>query len=148
MLRLDFYVQHLVRQNARELALASNEVVRFKFADGTDRASAQPIDHMQVVQLVQEAAPPAAADELRRVRAASFTHVTDGGVVVNVEVSSPSPNSWRVRVTPDDGSAQVEVVSAKPARTAETCAARRKRASSAASCVRGSPPTSDSSLHT
>ncbi len=116
MLRLDFYVQHLVKQNARELALASNEVVRFKFNDGTDRASAQPIDHMQVVQLVQEAAPPAAADELRRARAATFTHVTDGGVVVNVEVTAPTPNSWRVRVTPDDGSGPIEVVSQKPAR--------------------------------
>jgi twitching motility protein PilT len=114
MLRLDFYVQHLVRQNARELALASNEQVRFKFADGTERASAQPIDHMQVVQLVQEAAPPAAADELRRTRATTFTHVTEAGVVVNVEVSTPSPQSWRVRVTPDDGVAQIEVVKAEP----------------------------------
>jgi twitching motility protein PilT len=115
MLRLDFYVQHLVRQNARELALASNEQVRFKFADGTDRASAQPIDHMQVVQLVQEAAPPAAADELRRARTTTFTHVTEAGVVVNVEVSTPSPQAWRVRVTPDDGGAQIEVVKAEPA---------------------------------
>jgi twitching motility protein PilT len=117
MLRLDFYVQHLVRQNARELALGSNEVVRFRFSDGTDRASAQPIDHMQVVQLVQEALPPAAADELRRARSTSFTHVTDGGVVVNVEVSTPSPQQWRVRVTPDDGGPAVVVVSPKaPAR--------------------------------
>ncbi|MFO0714594.1 MAG: type IV pilus twitching motility protein PilT [Sandaracinus sp.] len=116
MLRLDFYVQHLVRQNARELALASNEAVRFKFQDGTDRASAQPIDHMQVVQLVQEAAPPAAADELRRTRTTSFTHVTEGGVVVNVEVTTPSPQVWRVRVVPDDGGPGIEVVSAKPSR--------------------------------
>jgi twitching motility protein PilT len=116
MLRLDFYVQHLVRQNARELSLGSNEVVRFRFADGTDRASAQPIDHMQVVQLVQEASPPAAADELRRTRTATFTHVTEAGVVVNVEVTTPSPQQWRVRVTPDDGGPGIEVVSAKPAR--------------------------------
>jgi hypothetical protein len=93
MLRLDFYVQHLVRQNARELSLGSNEVVRFRFADGTDRASAQPIDHMQVVQLVQEASPPAAAEELRRTRTATFTHVTEAGVVVNVEVSTPARRS-------------------------------------------------------
>ena len=117
MLRLDFYVQHMIRQNARELALASNEVVSFRFPDGTDRKSAQPIDHMQVVQLVQEAAPPAAADELRRTRACSFTHVTDGGVVVNVEVATPSPQAWRVHVVPDDGGGGIEIVSPKaPAR--------------------------------
>jgi twitching motility protein PilT len=118
MLRLDFYVQHLIRQNARELELGSNEPVRFKFADGTDRASAQPIDHLQVVQLVQEAAPPAASDELRRTRTASFTHVTEAGVVVNVEVSAPSPQSYRVRVVPDDGEAKIEVVKVEPVRPA------------------------------
>ena len=62
MLRLDFYVQHLIRQNASEVLLASGEPVRFRFPDG-DRASNVPFDHAQVVQLVQEAAPPAAIDE-------------------------------------------------------------------------------------
>jgi twitching motility protein PilT len=102
MLRLDFYVQHLVRQNARGLGLGSNEPVRFKFADGTERASNQPIDHAQVVQLVQEAAPPAAIDELRRNRSTTFTHVTDGGVVVTVEITTPKPQEWRVNVLADD----------------------------------------------
>ena len=99
MLRLDFYVQHLVRQSAAELQIGSNEPVRFKFADGETRQSNQPIDHAQVVQLVQEAAPPAASDELRRTRATKFLHITDAGVRVDVHVDAPKPQDWKVIVS-------------------------------------------------
>jgi len=121
MLRLDFYVQHLVRQNARSLGLCSNEPVRFKFADGTERASNQPIDHAQIVQLVQEAAPPAVLDELRLKRTTTFTHVTDGGVVVTVEITTPKPQEWRVTVLSDDSPpVQAVPVRAEPVRQAQS----------------------------
>ncbi len=119
MLRLDFYVQHLVRQNANGLVLTSNEPVRFRFSDGTERASAQPIAHETLVQLVEEVTPPAAADELRRARMTSFTHVTDGGAVVDVEVKMITPASWRVTVKADDASSAIEVVSARSPGRAE-----------------------------
>ena len=98
MLRLDFYVQHLVRQTAQELQIGSNEPVRFKFPDGETRQSNAPIDHAQVVQLVQEAAPPAAHDELRRTRSAKFLHITEGGVRVDVLVEAPKAQEWTVTV--------------------------------------------------
>src|SRR5687768_2447014 len=98
MLRLDFYVQHLVRQNAREVHLASGEPVRFRFTEGAERASNVAIDHAQVVQLVQEAAPPASIDELRRTRKTSFQHAASAGVLVRVEVDAARSNEWRVVV--------------------------------------------------
>ena len=59
MLRLDFYVQHLIRQNASEVLLASGEPVRFRFPDG-DRASNVPIDHAPEAYelLMGEGRPP------------------------------------------------------------------------------------------
>ena len=141
MLRLDFYVQHLVRQNARGLGLGSNEPVRFRFADGTERASNQPIDHATLVQLVQEAAPPAAIDELRRTRATTFTHVTDGGVVVTVEITTPKPQEWRVNVLADDGPpVQAVPVRAEPARPAPAPAPASAAIAAAAAAVAKPPP--------
>jgi twitching motility protein PilT len=103
MLRLDYYVSHLVRQNAKELVLGSNEPVCFRFADGEDRSSAQPIDHSVVVQLVQEAAPPAAVDELRRNRRCTFRHTTEAGLRIDVEVTADKPQEWHVVVRPSTG---------------------------------------------
>lgn len=102
MLRIDFYVQHLTTRNAKELTLTSNDPVRFKFDDG-ERASRDPIDHAQVLQLVQEVAPPAALDELRRIRATKFPHMTEQGVAVLVHVTMPEPTTLKVVVKPDTG---------------------------------------------
>jgi twitching motility protein PilT len=106
MLRLDFYVQHLVRQAAAELQLASNEPVRFKFPDGETRQSNAPLDHAQILQLVQEAAPPASSDELRRTRATKFMHVTEAGVKVDVAIEAAGPQSYRVVVKPAEEAAR------------------------------------------
>ncbi|MCU0673891.1 MAG: hypothetical protein MUE69_13980 [Myxococcota bacterium] len=57
MLRIDFYVQHLVRHGATGIELVSGNPVKFHFPTG-ERLSNKPIDHAQVAQLVQEAAPP------------------------------------------------------------------------------------------
>ncbi len=116
MLRLDFYVQHLVRQSAAELQIGSNEPVRFKFSDGETRQSNSPIDHAQVVQLVQEAAPPAASDELRRTRGTKFLHITEAGLRVDVTVDAPKPQEWRVTVreAAAAGAAAAAPIASKP----------------------------------
>jgi twitching motility protein PilT len=108
VLRLDFYVQHLVRQNAREVHLASGEPVRFRFADG-DRASNQSIDHAAVAQLVQEAAPPSAIDDLRRTRRASFQHASAAGVLVRVDIEAARANEWRVIVKAENDTPALEL---------------------------------------
>ncbi|UJR79578.1 type IV pilus twitching motility protein PilT [Sandaracinus amylolyticus] len=108
MLRLDFYVQHLVRHNAREVMLASGEPVRFRFAEG-DRASNTAIEHAQVVQLVQEAAPPTSIDELRRTRKTSFQHAAIGGILVRVEVDAAQAAEWRVVVRPENDGGAIEI---------------------------------------
>ena len=132
MLRLDFYVQHLIRQNASEVLLASGEPVRFRFPDG-DRASNVPIDHAQVVQLVQEAAPPAAIDELRRTRKTSFQHASSAGILVRVEVDAVRGTEWRVAVRQDQG---VAIELDEPPRAAPAAPAVRPAATPATPPVR------------
>ncbi|MFO0682964.1 MAG: type IV pilus twitching motility protein PilT [Sandaracinus sp.] len=131
MLRLDFYVQHLVRQGAAELMLASGEPVRFRFGDGETRQSNAPIDHAQVVQLVQEAAPPASVDELRRTRTTTFPHVTEAGVRVDVQVDASGPQQWRVGVKPA-GAAPVVApapITPKPVASAKKSAGGARKSS-------------------
>ena len=58
MRRLDFYVQHMLKQSAQGIAMRSGDPVEFRFANGKVRRSNQPISHKQVIQLVREVAPP------------------------------------------------------------------------------------------
>lgn len=111
MLKLDFYVQHLVREGASALHLASGAPVRFSFPGG-DRSSTKAIEHAQVVQVVEETAPPAAMDALLRGKAANFLHVTDAGVRVTVSVDPVRSSEWMVAVRPGD--APVERPSERP----------------------------------
>jgi twitching motility protein PilT len=122
MLRLDFYVQHLVRQNAASVHLTSNSPVRFSFSDGEDRLSNAPIDHPTVVQLVQEVAPPPNVDELRRSRRTRFAHVSEGGVRVDVEVDASKPQEWSVHVVPSTESGEIEITSGRPLSSAKPVA--------------------------
>lgn len=105
MLRLDFYVQHLMRQQADEVHLSSGSPVRFKFADG-DRQSSAAIEHAQIVQLVQEAAPMTSMDELKRLRRTMFRHQSAAGITVRVEIDASSGTDWKVRVRPDTSDAR------------------------------------------
>jgi twitching motility protein PilT len=98
MLRIDFYVQHLVRHGAQGIELVSGEPVRFRFPDG-DRQSNKPIDHAQIAQLVREAAPPDAFDQLRRDGRVSFRHPSEGGAAVQVAVEVTAPGTWKVGLT-------------------------------------------------
>ncbi|MEZ4340568.1 MAG: type IV pilus twitching motility protein PilT [Sandaracinaceae bacterium] len=99
MKRIDFYVQHLVRHNAREVVLSSGEPVLFRFPTG-ERKSNAPIDHAQVQQLVQEAATPEAVSELRTRGSATFEHIAENGTRVQVTIDAKQPRQWSVSLAP------------------------------------------------
>jgi twitching motility protein PilT len=103
MLRIDFYVQHLVRHNADAVILGSNTPVKFAFPSG-ERQSKQAIDHAQIQQLVREAAPPRAMTELEGTGRTRFQHHGQG-LEVTVFVEARSAQSWAVRITPAKGGA-------------------------------------------
>ncbi len=102
MLRIDFYVQHLVRHNALGIELASDAPVTFRFATG-DRKSSKAIDHAQLVHLVEEAAPAGVLESVRRSQRAKFVHRSSAGLDVRVEVEPAHGDNWTVRLAPADG---------------------------------------------
>ena len=127
MLRIDFYVQHLVRHNALGIELQSGEKVRFELPDG-ERHSNKPIEHAQIAQLVQEAAPPGVLDTLRQDGLARFFHRSEAGMNVDIQLTALTPGSWTVRIAPAEAAARVDtrVAEARPAeaRPAEARPAR------------------------
>src|SRR5262249_34207735 len=98
MKRLDFYIQHLLRHEALGVELASGKPVRFRFASG-DRASTSVVEHGQVTQMVQEAAPSSALDDLMRQGRASFSYRSKSGEF-NVTVETSSPAVWKLEIVP------------------------------------------------
>ncbi len=99
MKRIDFYVQHLLRHNAKEVVLSSGHPVLFRFPTG-ERKSNTPIDHAQVAQLVQEAAPPDAVSELRTRGNTSFDYTAENGTGVLVNIKASGPRQWEVTLSP------------------------------------------------
>ena len=102
MKRIDFYVQHLLRHNAREVVLSSGQAVLFRFPTG-ERSSNTPIDHQQVAQLVQEAAPPDAVSQLRTTGKATFGYTAENGTEVVVAIKANGPRLWAVTLSPGSG---------------------------------------------
>jgi twitching motility protein PilT len=98
MRRIDFYIQHLLRHNAHEVELRSGKPVRFGFPSG-DRMSSTPIQHDQISQLVQEAAPLAAMAAFRREGKMTFEY-SGAGLLCTVRVESREPTAWQVVLTP------------------------------------------------
>jgi twitching motility protein PilT len=113
MLRLDFYLQHLVRQNANGIDLISDEPVRFKLPEG-DRESSKALDHTQIVQLVQEAAPAERFEALRVNGSTRFRHASEAGVEVEVDVQAHAPRAWRVRIRTDAAVADLDARPPRP----------------------------------
>jgi twitching motility protein PilT len=103
MLRIDFYVQHLVRHKADAVILASGAPVKFAFPSG-ERQSKQSIDHAQIIQMVKEAAPPRAITELEGAGRTRFQH-TGQGIEVTVFVEAMNARTWKVRIAPARGGA-------------------------------------------
>ncbi len=98
MRRLDFYVQHMLRQSAVGILMLSGEPVEFRFANRKTRRSNQPISHKQVIQLVREVAPTEITEILRRNGRGRFTTETAEGGVVHVNVDASQTDHWRVLI--------------------------------------------------
>ncbi len=98
MKRIDFYVQHLIRVQATGVELTSGRPVKFLFPDGP-KESSKPIEHAQIAQLVQEAAPSAVLQAMRSTGRGEFFHQSQG-LDVRVQVAASSPGTWTVRLLP------------------------------------------------
>jgi twitching motility protein PilT len=99
MRRLDFYVQHMLKQNAQGILIRSGDAVEFRFSSGKSRRSNQPISHKQVIQLVREVATPEALDELRRTGRVRFTPDATDSASVQVTVDASGGELWRVLIS-------------------------------------------------
>ncbi|MCA9583603.1 MAG: hypothetical protein KC416_17510, partial [Myxococcales bacterium] len=96
MLRIDFYAQHLVKNNAQAILLVSNQPATFQFAAGP-RKSNSPVAHEQLVQLIQEVAPPEAIEQLRNGATCQFIHSLEGQPVT-VAVRPANATTWQVQL--------------------------------------------------
>ena len=115
MKRLSVYVQHLTKYDALALVLSSGQPVTARFATG-DRASSQPIDHSQIVAMIEEAAPPEAPADLLGGRTARFGY-DETGTAVTIEASATG-NNWRVTISPGAYQAPAAARAAAPVVTA------------------------------
>jgi len=106
MLRVDFYIQQLMRHNALGIELTSNQPVVFSFPQG-ERRSNNPIEHRQVVTLLQEIAPPQVLQQLNQNKTAEFVY-SQGSAEVQLKVHIEDPQTWRVKIIPlrKDGATQ------------------------------------------
>ncbi len=100
MRRLDFYVEHMIKQSAQAVLMRSGEPVEFRFAQGQVRRSNQAISHKQVVQLVREVAPPESGEQLRRTGQLRFvTKGQPGAGTIHIAVQASDPERWRVVIS-------------------------------------------------
>ena len=100
MRRLDFYVEHMLKQNAQGIVMRSEEPVEFRFGPGNVRRSNQPINHKQVLQLVREVAPPESVEQLRRTGQTRFTTKGQPGAsIIYLAVEARAAESWRVIIS-------------------------------------------------
>ena len=102
MLRIDFYAQHLLRHRAQGVDLISGEPVCFQFASGPRRSNT-PIEHRQIKQLVEEAAPAQVLADFRRLGSVDFEHSTPDGTRIHVSLSSDDDSTWKVVLEPANG---------------------------------------------
>ena len=113
MARIDFYATHLLRHSATGVELTSGQQVLFRFPGG-DRKTNQTIDHATLVELVKEAAPGRALEELRKAGRCTFTHACNG-IDLAVRVTATSPTVWRVGIEPSDARTDIESIPSMPA---------------------------------
>ncbi|RLB49355.1 MAG: hypothetical protein DRI90_24595, partial [Deltaproteobacteria bacterium] len=95
MPHVDSYVKHLIRHDASAIILVSGQPVSFRFPQGI-RHTKEPVDHASVMRLVQELAPVAKLDELKRRRQTAF-HTEAAGI--GIDVSLEASTSGQLRVT-------------------------------------------------
>jgi len=151
--RIDPYVQHLLRHQALGLTLESDQPVSFRFQQG-ERSANTSLDHATVTQIVNEAAPRSALEELSRAGRASFPYQGPSGSRILVEVEARSATRWRVSIAPapedDDQGLELDLGSAGNAtsvghgRPGTRGRAARTRAADADVVARGGAPAAPS----
>ncbi len=100
MRRLDFYVQHMIKQSAQGIVMRSGDPVEFRFGPGKVRRSNQAITHKQILQLLREVAPHELAEQLRATGSARF-HVKGqaGADTIYISVLAQAPEVFRVVIS-------------------------------------------------
>lgn len=100
MRRLDFYVQHMIKQSAQGIVMRSGDPVEFRFGPGKIRRSNQPITHKQILQLLREVAPPEVGEQIRLRGAARFSVKGQPGAdPIYLAVTATSAECFRVVIS-------------------------------------------------
>ncbi len=111
-MRIDAYIQHLIRHGAEAMELESNQPAKFRFQTG-ERLSSTRVEHKEVVFIVKEAADEATLQELARSRKASFFHDLDG-LKFQLAVQVLSKEGWRLTVSPADAAGAAAAAARRP----------------------------------
>jgi twitching motility protein PilT len=98
--RIDAYVNHLQKHNAREVVLESGKPALFRFPAG-DRSANTKIPHEALQALVREVATAANLTQLEHEARTSFRYSAGSGGKVKVSVFELEGRGWRIRITPD-----------------------------------------------
>ena len=103
MAKIDYYAKSLIRFQAREMILQSNANVQLRFATG-DRFANQQLTHANLVEIIEEIAPPQAMAEVSTGGRAMFRYASEHGELV-VSVEPSGRDAWRVSIAPaaDEG---------------------------------------------
>ncbi|HMR78103.1 MAG TPA: type IV pilus twitching motility protein PilT [Polyangiaceae bacterium] len=111
-MRIDAYIQHLIRHGAEAMELESNQPAKFRFQSG-ERLSSTRVEHKEVVFVVKEAADEAALQGLARSRQATFLHDLDG-LSFRLTVQVVSNDCWRLSVAPADAAGVAAAAARRP----------------------------------
>lgn len=105
--RLDAFVDHLIKHDARELVLEGGKAALFRFRGG-DRAANAVISQPQLEAIVAEIAPDSVVEALRDGDPADFVHTSGSGATVKIEVVAIGGGIWRASLKPHVAEAATE----------------------------------------
>ena len=106
-MRIDAYVEHLIRHAATELELSSNRPAKFQFSTG-ERLSSSSVSHKELVFIIREIASEQGIEELQSRGRVELVHDADG-MPVHMVVEVAGSQDWTIRVAPR-GNAMTAVV--------------------------------------
>lgn len=105
--RLDAFVDHLLKHDARELVLEGGKAALFRFRGG-DRSANAVIAQAQLEAIVAEIAPDGAEEALRSGELVNFVHTSGAGATVKIEVVALDGGTWRASLKPHVAEAAIE----------------------------------------
>ncbi len=97
--RLDAFVDHLIKHDARELVLEGGKAALFRFRGG-DRAANAVIAQAQLEAILAGIAPVDVAASLRAGDPVEFVHTSGSGAALRLEVVALDGGTWRISVKP------------------------------------------------